>query len=97
MSDLAVQDLELDTAADLDSQALVAITGGNNGAGNFSSNGPVTSLIGLDQGGISLFSPTIVVNTVMSLPTTVQTAMVQDNQTSLDLTNYVNSVLAAYA
>lgn len=93
MTQLCIQDLEVSNT--LDRCALVAVKGGANQAGNASANGGVTSLIAFGGGGgINLFSPQILVNTVISAPVTVQLASVLEQLQHLDTTNIVNSVLA---
>jgi hypothetical protein len=93
MTQLCIQDLE--TSNTLDQHALVAVKGGANQAGNIAANGGVTSLISFGGGGgINLFSPQILVNTVISAPVTIQLASVLEQLQQIDTTSIINSVLA---
>ncbi|MFK7913432.1 MAG: hypothetical protein AB8B93_05920 [Pseudomonadales bacterium] len=93
MMSITISDLA--TAADLDQQALLAVTGGNSGIGQGAATGPVSGLIGVGAGGgISLFSPVIAIQTIVNTPVTVQLATVLEQIQNIDTSNIVNSVLA---
>ena len=92
---MTIEVADLPAGLELDRQAMVAVSGGNNGVGQGSAVGPVSGLIGVGGGGgINLFSPTIAIQTIVNTPVTVQLATVLEQIQNLDTTNIVNSVLA---
>ncbi len=90
MSVLLIEDLT--SGPSLDSQEMSQVTGGFlAGLGQETSSGDVAGAIGIESGGISLFSPTIATNVVIDASVDLNIANIL--QESLNMENYTNSVI----
>lgn len=91
MTHLMIEDLSAD--ATLDRHALMVVFGGFNALDQAAVGGTASSVLSLESAGISLFSPTIVVQNTFAISPIVQVANIFDQDISTQITNILNSVL----
>jgi hypothetical protein len=88
MTNLAIRDLERETA--LDTQALTSLTGGID-ASQAIGNGGVFGFANVAGGGI--LSPTINVQTIVNTPVNIQLTNILEQIQLIDTTNIIASVV----